>query len=55
MFGFSEKKIDKPDQVAFIKAISENLPSQKDSQKLWYGVAAAYIGGKVYRNVKKNR
>ena len=55
MFGFSEKKIDKPDEVAFAKAISENLPSKEDSNKLWYGLAAAYVVGKAVRNVKKHK
>ena len=49
----SDKKIDKPDEVAFAKAISENLPSQKDSDRLWYGMAAAYLANKVIRYGKK--
>ena len=53
MFGSSDKKIDKPDQVAFAKAISENLPNREDSNKLWYGMAAAYMAGKVLRSAKK--
>ena len=49
----SNKKIDKPDEVAFAKAISENLPSTEDANRLWYGLAGAYIAGKVIGNGKK--
>ena len=49
----SDKRIDKPDEVAFAKAISENLPSKEDSNRLWYGLAGAYIAGKVIGNGKK--
>jgi hypothetical protein len=49
----SDKKIDKPDQVAFAKAISQNLPSKENSDRLWYGMAAAYLVGRVIGNGKK--
>lgn len=48
----SDKRIDKPDEVAFAKAISENLPGKDKANKYWYGLAAAYVAGKVIRNVK---
>lgn len=52
MFGINPPKIDKPDEVAFAKEISKNLPNKEDSTKLWYGLTAAYLAGKVLRNVK---
>jgi hypothetical protein len=39
--------IDKPDDVAFAKAIAQNLPGQKESDRLWYGLLAAGIARKV--------
>lgn len=45
--------IDKPDEVAFAKAIAENIPGQKDSDKLVYGLIAATIAGKVLKSVRK--
>lgn len=53
MFRSSDKKIDKPDQVAFAKAIGDNLPGRKDTEKLWVGVGIAYALGKVSRRGKK--
>lgn len=52
VFGINPPKIDKPDEVAFAKEISKNLPNKEDSTKLWYGLTAAYVAGKVLRNVK---
>ena len=49
----SSDKIDKPDQVAFAKAISQNLPGKEQADKMWYGLAEAYVAGKVIRNAKK--
>jgi hypothetical protein len=44
--------IDKPDDVAFAKAIAQNLPGQKDSDKLWYGLLAAGMARKVLKSVR---
>ena len=45
--------IDKPDEVAFAKAIAENIPGQKESDRLWYGIVAAGIARKVLKNASK--
>jgi hypothetical protein len=45
--------IDKPDDVAFAKAIAENIPGQKDSDRLWYGIVAAGIARKVLNNARE--
>jgi hypothetical protein len=45
--------IDKPDDVAFAKAIAENIPGQKDSDRLWYGLVAAGIARKVLNNARE--
>jgi len=45
-------KIDKPDEVAFAKAIVENIPGQKDSDKLVYGLLAIGIARKVLNNAR---
>lgn len=42
--------IDKPDDVAFARAIAENIPGQKESDKLWYGLLAAGIARKIINN-----
>lgn len=42
--------IDKPDDVAFAKAIAQNLPGQKDSDRLWYGLLAADVARKVLKS-----
>jgi hypothetical protein len=47
--------IDKPDDVAFAKAIAQNLPGQKESDRLWYGLVAAGIARKVLKSVRDNR
>lgn len=39
--------IDKPDEVAFAKAVVENLPSQDDKNKQLLGLGAAYILGRA--------
>lgn len=44
--------IDKPDDVAFAKAIAENIPGQKDSDRLWYGLVAAGIARKVIKSAR---
>jgi hypothetical protein len=44
--------IDKPDDVAFAKAIAQNIPGQKESDKLWYGLLAAGIARKVLKSVR---
>lgn len=44
--------IDKPDDVAFAKAIAENIPGQKESDRLWYGLLAAGIARKVLKSVR---
>lgn len=46
--------IDKPDEVAFAKAIAENIPGQKDSEKLWYGLVAATVLRRVLNNGRRN-
>jgi len=43
--------IDKQDEVAFAKAVVENLPSQGDKNKQLLGLGAAYILGRVARRV----
>lgn len=45
--------IDKPDDVAFAKAIAENIPGQKESDRLWYGLVAAGIARKVLNNARE--
>jgi hypothetical protein len=45
--------IDKPDDVAFAKAIAENIPGQKDSDRLWYGILAAGMARKVLNNARE--
>lgn len=45
--------IDKPDDVAFAKAIAQNLPGQKDSDKLWYGLLAAGVARKVIKSARE--
>lgn len=52
MFGNNYPKIDKPDEVAFAKEISKNLPNREKADKIWYGLTAAYFAGQVLRNVK---
>jgi hypothetical protein len=42
--------IDKPDDVAFAKAIAQNLPGQKDADDLFYGLLAAELARKVLKN-----
>ena len=44
--------IDKPDDVAFARAIAENLPGQKESDRLWYGLVAAGVARKVLKSVR---
>lgn len=44
--------IDKPDDVAFAKAIAQNLPGQKESDRLWYGLVAAGVARKVLNSVR---
>jgi hypothetical protein len=44
--------IDKPDDVAFAKAIAQNLPGQKESDRLWYGLVATGIARKVLNSVR---
>jgi hypothetical protein len=44
--------IDKPDDVAFAKAIVQNIPGQKDSDKLWLGILAAGIARKVLNSAR---
>ncbi len=44
--------IDKPDDVAFAKAIAENLPGQKDTDQLWYGLLAIGIARKAVKNAR---
>lgn len=44
--------IDKPDDVAFAKAIAQNLPGQKESDRLWYGLLAIGIAKKALKNVR---
>ena len=45
--------IDKPDDVAFAKAIAENIPGQKENDRLWYGLVAAGIARKVLNNARE--
>ena len=45
--------IDKPDEVAFAKAIAQNIPGQKESDKLWLGLVAIGIARKVLNNVNR--
>lgn len=45
--------IDKPDEVAFARAIADNLPSQDDKLKLILGLGAAYALGKVIKHVPR--
>jgi hypothetical protein len=42
--------IDKPDDVAFAKAIAQNIPGQKESDKIWYGLVAIALARKVLNN-----
>ena len=44
--------VDKPDDVAFAKAIAENIPGQKESDRLWYGLVAAGITRKILNSVR---
>ena len=45
--------IDKPDEVAFARAIADNLPSQDDKLKLILGLGAAYALGTVIKHVPR--
>ena len=45
--------IYKPDEVAFAKAIADNLPSQDDKLKLILGLGAAYGLGKAIKYVSR--
>jgi hypothetical protein len=44
--------VDKPDDVAFAKAIAQNIPGQKESDRLWLGIVAAGIARKVIKSVR---
>jgi hypothetical protein len=44
--------VDKPDDVAFAKAIAQNIPGQKESDRLWLGILAAGIARKVLKNAR---
>jgi hypothetical protein len=45
--------IDKPDEVAFAKAIAQNIPGQKESDRLWLGLVAIGLARKVLNNVDR--
>jgi hypothetical protein len=47
------KYIDRPDEVAFAQEIANHLPSSEDKNKLIIGMGAAYILGKVVKNVRR--
>jgi hypothetical protein len=47
--------IDKPDDVAFARAIAQNLPSADDKRRFWYGILAAHLVGKVVKGVSRDR
>jgi hypothetical protein len=45
--------IDKPDEVAFARAVVENLPSQDDKYKQLIGLGAAYILSRAIHNARR--
>jgi len=45
--------IDKPDEVAFARAIAENLPSQDDKHKQLVGLGLSYLLGRAIKHVSK--
>lgn len=47
----SENKLDKPSQIQFAEAITENIPEADPS--ILKGLAAAYISVKAYKRAKK--
>jgi hypothetical protein len=47
------ENIDRPDEVAFAQEIANHLPSSADKNKLVIGMGAAYILGKVVKNVRR--
>jgi len=46
-------KVDKPDEVAFAKAVVENLPSQDDKYRQLIGLGAAYILSRAIHNARR--
>jgi hypothetical protein len=45
--------IDKPDEVAFARAIAENLPSHDDKTKQLAGLGLSYLLGRAVKYVSK--
>jgi len=45
--------VDKPDEVAFARAIAENLPSHDDKTKQLAGLGLSYLLGRAVKYVSK--
>lgn len=48
----SDNKIDKPDEVSFIKEITKNIPSNADTRRNSYVLMAGILAGKAIKNAK---
>ena len=48
----SDNRIDKPDEVSFIKEIVKNIPSNADTRRNSYVMMAGILAGKVIKNAK---
>jgi hypothetical protein len=44
-----KENVDRPSEVDFVKAITDNIPSKESENKMWLGVAAYF----AYKGYKK--